>query len=380
MSGSLDGSTDAARDAGRADDPDWFRRVLGHYPTGVSVVTGIAPDGAPAGLAVGSFTSVSLDPPLVGFLPSVQSTSWPRIRPSGRFCVNILAADQESICRAFAATSGDKFEHTSWHPAPSGAPIIDEAVAWIDCELEAEHEAGDHAIVLGRVRHLHIQRQALPLLFFQGGYGRFSTRSLGVGDARFGLSPELLQSARPLMEGLTEQTGGLVVVAHCDGRELIPLATAGIPGDDRALSLAIGQRQPVVPPVGIWWMAFAAPGDVEGWLEPVADAALRAGYGEALARVRAQGYSLDEELGVTGVPPEGAGDPRGDAPGGARADGGPSMWAPVFAPSGEIALGVMVTGSGEDEGETSAALLRTAAGIGGLIARELAPRHSRPLA
>ncbi len=145
-------------DAARAADADWFRRVLGQYPTGVSVVTGIAPDGAAAGLAVGSFTSVSLDPPLVAFMPGVGSSSWPKIAPARKFCVNILAADQESVCRAFASKAADKFADLSWRPAPSGAPILDGAVAWVDCDVEVVHEAGDHLIVIGRVRDLDIER------------------------------------------------------------------------------------------------------------------------------------------------------------------------------------------------------------------------------
>ena len=115
--------------AGRARDPGWFRQVLGQYPTGVSVVTAVAADGTPAALTVGSFTSVSLDPPLVAFLPAKQSTSWPKIQAAGRFCVNILAAGQEPLCRVFAAKAVDKFAGVGWRPAPSGAPVLDGVVA-----------------------------------------------------------------------------------------------------------------------------------------------------------------------------------------------------------------------------------------------------------
>ena len=106
-------------------DPTKFRRVLGHFPTGVAVVTGMDSDGHPVGMAVGSFTSVSLDPPLVAFMPDRSSTSWPRLRDSGSFCVNILGSDQESVCRAFAARGGDKFAELSWQPASSGSPVLD---------------------------------------------------------------------------------------------------------------------------------------------------------------------------------------------------------------------------------------------------------------
>ena len=84
-------------------DSKRFRQVLGHYPTGVTVVTAVDADGQPAGMAVGSFTSVSLDPPLVAFLPDKSSTSFPRIRRASSFCVNVLSAEQENVCRAFAA-------------------------------------------------------------------------------------------------------------------------------------------------------------------------------------------------------------------------------------------------------------------------------------
>ena len=161
-------------------DPQHFRRVLGHFPTGVAGITSIGPDGAPVGMAVGSFTSVSLDPPLVAFLPDKKSTTFPKIRDAGFFCANVLGADQEHICRAFASKAPDKFVDVGWRPADSGAPILDRAVAWIDCDIEEVHEAGDHFIVIGRVRELEVPEVGLPLLFFQGGYGRFAPLSLAA--------------------------------------------------------------------------------------------------------------------------------------------------------------------------------------------------------
>lgn len=157
---------------------DWFRRVLGHFPTGVVIVTATA-GGTPAGLSVGSFTSVSLDPPLVAVLPSRTSTSWPRISAAGSFCINILAASQETLCRTFAISGGDKFAGVRWRAAPSGAPILDGTLAWIDCDLDQSVAAGDHFIVLGRVRALGVEQDTVrtPLIFFQGGYGTFGMRA-----------------------------------------------------------------------------------------------------------------------------------------------------------------------------------------------------------
>jgi flavin reductase (DIM6/NTAB) family NADH-FMN oxidoreductase RutF len=150
-----------------------FRQVLGHFPTGVTVITA-DPDTGPVGLAIGSFSSVSLDPPLVGFFPDKGSSSWPRIEAAGSFCVNILGEDQEDVCRRFAMKGDDKFAGLGWRAAGSGAPLLDGVVAWIDCDIHSVTEAGDHFFVLGAVRDLGVAEEGSPLLFFRGGYGRFA--------------------------------------------------------------------------------------------------------------------------------------------------------------------------------------------------------------
>ena len=153
-------------------DPARFRQVLGHFPTGVTIVA-CDDDGTQAGLAVGSFMSVSLDPPLIGFCPSKTSETWPHIESAGTFCVNVLAEDQEEMCRVFAGKQQDKFRHFGWRPAATGSPILDDVLAWIDCRVEGTYDAGDHHLVLGRVLELEVAREGKPLLFFRGGYGRF---------------------------------------------------------------------------------------------------------------------------------------------------------------------------------------------------------------
>ncbi len=153
-------------------DPARYRQVLGHFATGVTVVTS-ARDDRPLGLAVNSFTSVSLDPPLVAFCVARTSTTWPTIRSTGSFCVNILAEDQEAICRAFAGHGHERFRGVGWHPAESGAPIVAGGLAWLDCTIEVEHDAGDHIMVLGRVRAMGVDHEGRPLVFYRGGYGRF---------------------------------------------------------------------------------------------------------------------------------------------------------------------------------------------------------------
>lgn len=154
-------------------DSAHFRQVLGHFPTGVTVVAGIDPDGDDAvGLAIGSFFSVSLDPALVGFCVDHSSGSWPRIAASGSFCVNVLAADQEDVSRVFASSRDDKFATIGWEAAGSGSPRIRDVLAWVDCDVHAVHEAGDHDIIVGAVRELDLGRSddGGPLAFYRGGY------------------------------------------------------------------------------------------------------------------------------------------------------------------------------------------------------------------
>ena len=130
--------------------------------------------GRPLGLAVNSFTSVSLHPALVAFCVARTSSTWPRLREEGAFCVNILAEDQEGVSRTFATPGLDRFLGLGWRPAPSGAPVLAGVLAWIDCTIDAEHEAGDHLIVVGRVRELELVQEGRPLVFYRGGYGRFA--------------------------------------------------------------------------------------------------------------------------------------------------------------------------------------------------------------
>ncbi len=160
-------------------DPSLFRQVLGHFPTGVTVVTATAADGTPIGFTIGSFTSVSLEPPLVGFLPMTSSERWQAIEGTGSFCVNVLGSLQADLCWQFAKSSVvDPFDGVEWHPSPiTGSPVLDGAIAWIDCSIEQVVEAGDHVFVMGRVvemEHAHADLEPIPLIFYKGAIGRFT--------------------------------------------------------------------------------------------------------------------------------------------------------------------------------------------------------------
>lgn len=156
-------------------DNQCFRAVLGHVPTAVTVVTGLDATGQPVGFSCGSFFSVSLDPPLVGFCVALTSTSWPRFMRDG-FCVNVLTEDQHLLSGRFAASGGEKFDGAAWQPGVSGRPRLTRALAWIDCTTADIHRAGDHMIVIGSVAELSLNPSLpKPLVFHCGGYGTVGT-------------------------------------------------------------------------------------------------------------------------------------------------------------------------------------------------------------
>jgi 3-hydroxy-9,10-secoandrosta-1,3,5(10)-triene-9,17-dione monooxygenase reductase component len=159
-----------------ADDPEAmaaarrFRDVLGRFASGVTVVTTMSGD-EPVGMTCQSFCSVSLDPPLVLFSPAKTSRAWPRIRQAGRFCINLLAADQAGLSNQMASRGSDKFAGVGWRPSPrTGSPVLDGTLGYVDCTVHAVYEAGDHYVVIGAVQELHSSDVPDPLLFYEGRY------------------------------------------------------------------------------------------------------------------------------------------------------------------------------------------------------------------
>jgi 3-hydroxy-9,10-secoandrosta-1,3,5(10)-triene-9,17-dione monooxygenase reductase component len=157
-------------------EPLRFRRVFGHFCTGVTVVTS-CDAGSPVGFACQAFAALSLDPPLVLFCPASRSATWQRIERAGHFCVNVLAEDQRDVSRVFGTSGADKFAGIGWTSSPGGAPLLDGVLTWADCSIEAVHPAGDHRIVIGRVTELGAVRDARPLLFYKGRYAGTSATS-----------------------------------------------------------------------------------------------------------------------------------------------------------------------------------------------------------
>ncbi|HEY4631126.1 MAG TPA: flavin reductase family protein [Blastococcus sp.] len=151
-------------------DPRVMRDVLGHFASGVTVLTAVTEEG-PLGFTCQSFSSLSLDPPLVAFAPARTSRTWPRLREIGRFCVNVLAEGQDDVSQNFARSGGDRFAGVRWTPSPHGSPVLEDVVAWIDGDLWAEYDGGDHTIVVARVLDLGAHPERRPLLFHRGSYG-----------------------------------------------------------------------------------------------------------------------------------------------------------------------------------------------------------------
>jgi len=154
-------------------DPTRLRQVVGAFPTGVTAVAAVL-DGTPVGMAASSFTSVSLDPPLVSVCVAHTSTTWPTLRHAARLGVSVLAAGQEAAGRQLAARDADRFAGLDWRRTHGGAILLDGAAAWLDCSVEAQHRAGDHDIVVLRVHDLDADHDVHPLVFHASRFRRLA--------------------------------------------------------------------------------------------------------------------------------------------------------------------------------------------------------------
>lgn len=275
---------------------DGFRRVLSQFPTGVAVVTAIGSRGRPVGMAVGSFTSVSLEPPLVGFLPTSTSSTWPEIEQAGDFCVNILSDNQEELCRKFARSGADKFSDVTWRPSPSGSPILDGALAWIDCALARVDEAGDHFIVLGAVKDMEMQGKSGPLVFFRGGYGEFRSGALVAGDPQGDLVVPLriVDLARNEIDRLAKRSNTQCAVTAMVGDQAVVLAAAGRTSSPTTDTL-IGGRVRATPPIGATFMAWEPPERVAAWMGSALPTSVKDLIVARLAATRRRGFAVSTE-------------------------------------------------------------------------------------
>lgn len=148
-----------------------YRQVLGHFASGVTVVTTAGP-GGPHGFTCQAFAALSLSPPLVALAPSRNSNTWARIVETEVFCVNVLTEHQETVARAFATKATTKFEGIGWVPGVTGSPVLAGVLAWVECHLVDAHDGGDHILAVGEVVEMGVARGD-ALVFYRGGFGRF---------------------------------------------------------------------------------------------------------------------------------------------------------------------------------------------------------------
>jgi flavin reductase (DIM6/NTAB) family NADH-FMN oxidoreductase RutF len=253
-------------------DPKVFREVMGHYPTGVAVVTGRAQNGEILALVVGTFSSVSLDPPIVSFMPMKSSRTFERLRTCDSLCINILGGEQQAEMLAIAQRRENKLDGIDWYPSPSGDPILRNSIAWIDTTIGEIVEAGDHWIALCDVKDLQVTNAVAPLLFFQGGYGSFAGE-----EQTSRLSHEIL----PAINAAHDSADSLKALAKSIGCEVAVFAA--ISDDEMATVFSelaadateerrFASRFPLVPPIGDSYFFDKSPELQERWLNKLKNA------------------------------------------------------------------------------------------------------------
>lgn len=293
-----------------------FRRILGQYPTGVVIITATSADGSPIGMTVGSFGSASLEPPLVSFMPSINSTSWKMLQESGnRLCINVLSAAQEPECRAIAVRKTDKFAGLRWHFGETGLPVLDKSLITLDCTIEAVYPAGDHKFVLARVDAIEARYDELPLLFFKGGYGSFTPHSMAAAAEDLVTTLGLIDHCRPAMGRLAAKFDTEVSASIMRADELVVVASAG-QVEDSAWPSWVGQRFPFIPPMGgvhaAWgdrevrdlWdreVKQSASGETQAYLLSLPSAIRERGYALALGH-KVRGALIEQSSSAGGNP------------------------------------------------------------------------------
>lgn len=278
-------------DAGVVIDPLIFRDALGHYPTGVALITATLADGELVGMVVGTFTSVSIDPPLVAFMPDRGSRTFAKLREAETFCVNVLAADQADLVGSWRGA--ESFADVTWRTSPSGAPILADSVAWIECDYHQIVDAGDHYIVLGGVQSLDVQRPTCPLLFFQGGFGGFAPSSfLAPADHDLIRAARLSEAAMAPLAALASEVGADVSLLALIGDHDVVIGTER--GSATRTFFEIGLRLPNVPPAGSVHLDPDDPTATDRWIARLPRKAdvVRGRCAELADKVAKQGYSI----------------------------------------------------------------------------------------
>lgn len=287
-----------AEGSAQARRNDWWRTVLGEYPTGVSLITSRDAQGDDLAMIVGTFSAVSADPPMISFMPTVGSTSFAAIRERGRFSVSVLGSGHEQLCRLFARKHPDRFASGDWAVGAGGIKRLADAVVWFDAEIETIMPAGDHEIVLARVHDFGAGNgdAGLPMLYLRGGYGTFAVPSLQFDVQGLSWQLRLSDLLRPEIESFAFDSGLECILTGLAGDSVVVLSAS----NPTQRSLTSRGRQPVgaafpfAAPLGA---TFAAWGDEErmtSWIENsrhVLGEVDREALAALVDSVRARGYS-----------------------------------------------------------------------------------------
>lgn len=232
-----------------------LRKALGAFVTGVTVVTTVDREGTPRGFTANSFTSVSLDPPLVLVCVAKSAASCAVFTAAGQFAVNILAEGQRDVSAAFASRSADKFAGVGWRAERTGSPILEDVAAWLDCDLHETVDAGDHVILLGRVRAFAHARLG-PLGYHRGAY-------LDLGLAREALEATTARATR--VGAILERDGAVLLLTEGDRAALPTAAHLGRPGEPSGLLTAIA-RLGIVAEVGFLFAVYEDAASATQWV------------------------------------------------------------------------------------------------------------------
>lgn len=275
----------------------WWRAVLGEYPTGVALITSVDAMG-PVGMIVGTFTAVSQNPPLVGFLADMSSTTFPKIAKSRRFCASILGTVHEGLCRQFVAKDPDRFESGNFVIGGSGIPRVADAIAWFDSAIWQTVSFGDHHLVVGEVQDFGVGGAdgGYPLLFRRAGYGAFTVPTEEVDAVALGQQLRVAELAEPTIARLAQATGLHVMISTVvRDRVLVLREHPGSAGGD---TTSVGNGFPFAAPVAPVFVAWSAPQQQHAWIEGarhLIGSVDRAVLHDLLSSVRRRGFAVSTD-------------------------------------------------------------------------------------
>lgn len=270
--------------------------VLGTYPRGVVVLTALSAEGELAATVTDSFATVSTSPPVISLAVPKSSPGFAHILDSGTFCVNVLAIDQESLCRRMGSeVRSNRMDGVEWRPSPAGSPILAGVVSWMDCSITAVADGDSSHLVIASITGLEVERDVMPLLHFQRGYGTFAAGSLVTShDGEYADYGTLVDSARDSIELLARDLGVECSVIARVGEDTVFVATSNHSALGRPTRL--GMRSPILPPLGCLFVDAPGAPTAEEWLNRLgtdADGmALRTLARQQLDRVRRRGWSI----------------------------------------------------------------------------------------